>query len=347
MNIIINKLKEEEMIKAQRRWDSIAKPLNSLGKLEEVVVKLAGIFGSNDIDLSKKCVVVMCADNGVVEEGITQSGTEITSIVAENMTKNKATINVLSQQCGAEVFVVDMGICRSIENDRILHRKVMFGTNNIYRQPAMSRDQALQAIQTGIDLVGELKSKGYQMIATGEMGIGNTTTSSAITACLLQKKVEEVTGRGAGLSSAGLDRKIHIIEEAIRLHQPDDKDPIDVLAKVGGLDIAGLVGIFLGGGIHRTPVLIDGFISSVAALIATRLCPEAKSYMFATHISKEPAGRLLIEALELPYLVDLHMCLGEGTGAVMTFPIFDLALSVYQNMSSFEEVHIDAYQKLS
>lgn len=346
MNVKIDKPNLDEMLKARRRWDSIAKPLNSLGKLEEAVIKLAGIYGSNQIDISKKCVVVMCADNGVVEEGITQSGTEITLTVADNMTKDKATINILSNQCGAEVFVVDIGICTEVANDRIINKKLMYGTNNLYRQPAMSREQALQAIKTGIDMVAELKSKGFQMIATGEMGIGNTTTSSAVAACLLDKKVAEVTGRGAGLSSSGLDKKIKIIEEAIALHKPEVDDPIDVLAKVGGLDIAGLVGVFLGGGMYHIPVLIDGFISSVAALVATRINKNVKDYMFATHISKEPAGRMLIEALELPYLVDLHMCLGEGTGAVMTFPIFDMALAVYHNMSSFEQANIETYQKL-
>ncbi|HWT26363.1 MAG TPA: nicotinate-nucleotide--dimethylbenzimidazole phosphoribosyltransferase [Mobilitalea sp.] len=346
LQIHIDKLDELEMMKATKRWDSIAKPLNSLGKLEKTVIKLAGIFGSECIDISKKCVVVMCADNGVVEEGITQSGPEVTLTVAENMTRNKATINILSGECNAEVFVVDIGISSEFNNDRIINKKVMNGTNNLYREPAMTRDQTLQAIQTGIDMVGELKSRGFHMIATGEMGIGNTTTSSAVTACLLNKKASEVTGRGAGLSSSALDKKIKIIEEAIQLHQPDETDPIDVLAKVGGLDIAGLTGIFLGGGIHKIPILIDGFISSVAALVATRLCKESKDYMFATHISKEPAGRMLIDTLELPYLVDLHMCLGEGTGAVMTFPIFDMALAVYHRMSSFEQANIETYQKL-
>lgn len=346
MEIMIEKLKEAEMKKARKRWDSIAKPLGSLGKLEEAIIKLAGIYGSDKIDISKKCVVVLCADNGVVEEGVTQSGSEITRIVAENMTKNKATINVLANTCGAEVFVVDIGICTEISNKEIINRKIMYGTRNLCREQAMSKEQALQAILVGIELVGELKSKGYKMLATGEMGIGNTTTSSAIAACLLGREVSEVTGRGAGLTSGALEKKIKVIEEALKKHQPDENDPIDALSKVGGLDIAGLTGIFLGGGIHQMPILIDGFISSVAALIAVRICSEAKNYMFATHISREPAGKMLIDALELPYLVDLHMCLGEGSGAVMTFPIFDMALEVYNRMSSFEQAQIKAYTEL-
>jgi nicotinate-nucleotide--dimethylbenzimidazole phosphoribosyltransferase len=344
--LVIGGVNSDEMEKAQKRWDSIAKPLGSLGKLEDIVIRLAGISGHDAIDLSKKCVLVMCADNGVVDEGISQSGSDVTRIVAENMTQGMTTVNILSQSCGADVFVVDIGIRTDVANERMLHRKVMYGTKNLSREPAMSRSQALQAIRTGIDLVGELKDKGYRMIATGEMGIGNTTTSSAMTSCLLNRSAAEVTGRGAGLSSSGLEKKIQVIEAAIKIHRPDPLDPIDVLSKVGGLDIAGLTGVFLGGGVHRVPVLIDGFISSVAAYTAQLLCPESKHFMFATHLSKEPAGKLLLDALKLPHLVDLDMCLGEGTGAVTAFPLFDMALSVYRRMSSFEEVKIDAYQKL-
>lgn len=346
MEYKIEALMEDEMRKARQRWDSIAKPLGSLGKLEEAVIKLAGIFGSDRIDISKKCVVVMCADNGVVEEGVTQSGSEITRIVAENMTRDQATVNVLANACAAKVFVVDIGIRTEVSGKGILNRKVMYGTGNLCREPAMTREQAMKAIRTGIELAGELKDRGYKMIATGEMGIGNTTTSSAIAACLLGKEASEVTGKGAGLTSAALDKKIGVIEEALNKHRPDANDPIDVLSKVGGLDIAGLAGVFLGGGIYKIPVLIDGFISSVAALLAVRMCAGVRDYMFATHISREPAGKMLLDALGLPYMVDLHMCLGEGTGAVMTFPIFDMALEVYNRMSSFEQARIEAYTEL-
>jgi nicotinate-nucleotide--dimethylbenzimidazole phosphoribosyltransferase len=341
---LIEKPCEASMKIAKNRWDSIAKPLNSLGKLEDIIIKSAGFLGNNGIDFSKKCVVVMCADNGIVEEGVTQVSNEITAIVAENMTCGKATINILSQKNDADVIVIDIGIAKDINNKRILNKKIMYGTNNFFKEPSMSRELAIKAIETGIDLVKELKGKGYNLIATGEMGIGNTTTSSAITACLLNKKAGEVTGRGAGLSDIALLRKIEVIDKSIALHNPNINDPIDILSKVGGLDIAGLTGVFLGGAIYKIPVLIDGFISSVAALLAVKLCPYVKNYIFATHISNEPAGKMLLDELGFSPLLDLRMCLGEGTGAVMAFPIFDLALEVYLKMSSFGEAKIETYK---
>lgn len=328
---------------AKERWNSIAKPLCSLGKLEDIIIKSAGFLGHNGIDFGKKCVVVMCADNGIVEEGVTQVSNEITAVVAGNMTCGKATINILSEKSNADVFVVDIGIARDLDNSKIFNRKIMYGTNNFLKKASMSREQAVKAIETGINFVEELKQKDYKLIATGEMGIGNTTTSSAVTACFLNKKAYEVTGRGAGLSDTALQRKIKVIDKAINLHKPDINDPVDVLSKVGGLDIAGLTGVFLGGAALKVPVLIDGFISSVAALLAIKICPDVKNYIFATHISNEPAGKMLLNELDLPALLDLKMCLGEGTGAVMAFPIFDLALEVYLKMSSFEEAKFEAY----
>lgn len=342
---LIEKPCNKSMEQAKKRWDNIAKPLNSLGKLEALIIKSAGFLGNDKIDFSKRCVVVICADNGIVAEGVTQVSNEITAIVAENMTCGKATINVLSQKIGAEVFVIDIGIAKDIKNTEIINRKIMYGTNNFLKKPSMSKDCAIKAIEVGIDFVKDLKDKGYNLIATGEMGIGNTTTSSAIAACCLNKKVAEVTGRGAGLCDAALQRKIDVINKAIKLHKPNRDEPIDVLSKVGGLDIAGLVGVFLGGAAFKIPVLIDGFISSVAALLAIKICPDVRNYMFATHISNEPAGKMLLQEIGLPYLLDLEMCLGEGTGAVMAFPIFDLALEVYTKMSSFEEVKIEAYKE--
>jgi len=342
--LLIEEPNKNLMLLAKKRWNGIAKPLNSLGKLEDIIVKASGISENGILDFTKKCIVVMCSDNGVVDEGVTQVSNKITAIVAENMANGKATINVLANKCNAYVMVVDIGIASDIDNDKIVNKKFMYGTNNMYKTPSMTTNETIKAIEIGIDIAFDLKSKGYKLIATGEMGIGNTTTSSAITACLLDKKVIEVTGRGAGLSDVALQRKIAVIEKAIKLHKPDKNDPIDVLSKVGGLDIAGLVGVFLGGAAAHVPVLIDGFISAVAALIAIRLCPTAKNYFFATHVSYEPAGKILIEALQIPHILDLNMCLGEGTGAVMAFPIFDLALEVYNKMSSFEDARIESYK---
>lgn len=347
MEVQIDSLNFLEMQKAKQRWDSIAKPLNSLGKLEKAVEKLSGIFGTHNFDISKKCVVVMCADNGIVEEGISQVGKEVTLTVAENMTQNKATINILANECDADVFVYDVGIDAIVNNDKIINKKIMFGTNNFLKQPAMSKEQAIEAINVGISIVKDLKQKGYKMIATGEMGIGNTTTSSAITACLLNRRASFVTGRGAGLTDAALRKKVKVINKSLKLHKPNKNDPIDVLSKVGGLDIAALVGVFLGGGLHQIPILIDGFISSVAALLATKIAPEIKDFMFATHISKEPGGKIVLDELNLPFFIDLHMCLGEGTGAVVAFKIFDLAVSVYKNMTTFNQAKIPDYLPLA
>lgn len=334
---------ERAMEQCRKRWDSIAKPLHSLGKLEDALVKIAGITGSADIRLDKKALVPMCADNGVVEEGIAQSGQDVTVIVSENFLKKQATASIMCQVAGADIFPVDIGIA---QDTCLINRKIAYGTKNMTKGPAMTREEALQAIRTGMDMVCELKEKGYQIIATGEMGIGNTTTSSAVAAVLLGEQVEHVTGRGAGLSTEGLTRKIGAIHRAIERNQPNPADGVDVLSKVGGFDIAGLTGVFLGGGIYRVPIVIDGFISAVAALAAAAICPRVQAYMLASHVSKEPAARMILDRLGLSATLYADMCLGEGTGAVAYFPILDMACAVYNGMSTFQEVNIEEYQPL-
>ena len=339
----IKKPDEKAMEQCKKRWNSIAKPLNSLGKMEDFLVKIAGMTGSSQIDLGKIGLVIMCADNGVVEEGVTQTGQEVTAIVAENFLKNQATASIMSRKVGADVFPVDIGIA----SDTVLpNRKVAYGTKNMTKEPAMTREEAVKALETGIAIVEELKEKDYRILATGEMGIGNTTTSSAVTAVLLGLEPEQVTGRGAGLSSQGLERKINAIKRAIACNRPDPADGVDVLAKVGGFDLAGLAGVFLGGAANGIPIVIDGFISAAAALAAAAICPEAKSYMIPSHISKEPGARLIMEALGLEGALDMDMCLGEGTGAVTLFPILDLACCVYDSMSTFQDIHVEEYKPL-
>lgn len=222
----------------------------------------------------------------------------------------------------------------------------MYGTKNFVKEPAMTREEAWHAVLVGIDMVKELKEKGYATLATGEMGIGNTTTSSAVAAVLLDKPVEQVTGRGAGLTSEGLERKIWVIKEAIALHRPNPEDPLDVLSKVGGLDIAGLAGVFLGGALYRVPVVIDGFISETAALCAARMVPTSAEYMLPSHVSKEPAGQMLLDALGLSPLLTCNMCLGEGSGAVAVMPLLEMGLQVYRQMSTFEEINVEQYEVL-
>lgn len=333
----------EAMEACQKRWNSIAKPLHSLGKLEDALVKIAGITGSADIHLDKKALVPMCADNGVVEEGVAQSGQDVTVIVSENFLKTKATASIMCRAAGADIYPVDIGIAA---DTCLMNRKIAYGTKNMTKEPAMSRKQALRAIETGITMAAELKEKGYQIIATGEMGIGNTTTSSAVAAVLLGEQVENVTGRGAGLSTEGLTRKISAIHRAIERNRPDPADAVDVLAKVGGFDIAGLTGLFLGGAIYRIPIVIDGFISAVAALAAVSICPAVKAYMLASHVSKEPAAQMVLDRLGLSATLHADMCLGEGTGAVVYFQILAMACAVYNGMSTFQEVNIEEYQPL-
>ncbi len=329
---------------AQKRWDSIGKPLHSLGKMETLVMQIAGITGSASVNIKKRALVPMCADNGVVAEGVTQTGQEVTAIVAENFLTGDTSACVMCRQCGTDVFPVDVGMVSDTKVPRDL--KVMNGTRNMAKEPAMTREEAVRGIEAGIEMVRRLKEKGYTLIATGEMGIGNTTTSSAVASVLLDKPVEMMTGRGAGLSGEGLKRKIAAIQKAVSKNQPDPKDVIDVLAKVGGLDIAGMAGVFLGGAAMHIPVVIDGFISCVAALIAQRICPLVKDYMIASHVSKEPAAALILKALDKEAVLHGEMCLGEGSGAVALFPFLDMGIAVYESMSTFEEIKVDQYKEL-
>lgn len=327
----------------KKRWDSIAKPLHSLGKMEDSLIRIAGITGTSDISLDKKGLIVMCADNGVVEEGVTQTGQEVTAIVSENFLKKQATASILCQVAGADIFPVDIGIAT---DTNIINRKIAYGTKNMTKGPAMTREEALRALETGIEMVEDLKKKGYKVLATGEMGIGNTTTSSAVASVLLGVEPEIVTGRGAGLSSEGLCRKIAAIKQAVEVNRPDAQDGVDVLAKVGGFDLAGLAGVFLGGAALGIPIVVDGFISAASALAAAAICPMAKEYMLASHVSKEPAARMILDALGLEASLHCDMCLGEGTGAVAFFPLLTMADAVYNGMSTFQEIQVEEYKPL-
>ena len=338
---------QRAMAEAKRRWDAVAHPLNSLGMLETDVIRIAGMTGSPYIDISKRAVVVMCADNGVVEEGVTQTGQEVTALVTENMSTGDTSVCRMSHVAGADVIPVDIGVARPVKDGKIRQKNIRRGTANMTQGPAMTREEAERAILTGVELVGELKKQGYRLLATGEMGIGNTTTSSAVVSVLLRQEPADVTGRGAGLSTEGLRLKIRAIETAIAVNRPDPADGLDVLHKVGGLDIAGLAGVFLGGAYHHIPVLVDGFISSAAALVAASLCPGVKDYMLGSHASNEPAGKLVLEALGLTPFLYAGMCLGEGTGAVAVMPLLDMGLAVYREMCTFEATNIEAYQPLT
>lgn len=333
---------EAARIEAQRHWASCAKPLGSLGLLEDTLTDMAALTGTAEICLHPRTVLVLCADNGVVAQGVSQSGSEVTGIVARALAAGKSNVCRMAALADCSVLPVDMGIKDFSTAPGICSCRIGNGTADMTEGPAMSREQAEQAIVSGMELVRRQKEAGARLLATGEMGIGNTTTATAVASVLLARSPQELVGRGAGLSDAGLVRKRKAIEKAIAVNKPDPADPVDVLAKIGGFDIAGLCGVFLGGAIWRIPVLVDGAISAVAALRAVRMAPVAASAVFATHQSAEPAGRLLLEALGKRPLITADMRLGEGTGAVAAMPLLDMALAIYSG-STFADYGMQPY----
>ncbi|MDP4094781.1 MAG: nicotinate-nucleotide--dimethylbenzimidazole phosphoribosyltransferase [Bacillota bacterium] len=342
----VGKLDNGIMGKVQKRLDSLTKPLGSLGRLEDMVIQLAGITGEMFPKIDKKAIVIMCADNGVTDEGVSSCPKSVTASVTRNFMKGITGINVLSAQAGADIFVVDIGVDDDISSSGILNKKIRKGTGNIAIGPAMTRSEAIKAMETGIELIGELKNKGYNLLGTGEMGVGNTTTSSAVSVVLTKNDPEIMAGRGAGLTTTGLENKINVIKKAIEVNKPDYSDPVDVLSKLGGFDIAGLAGCFLGAAAYRLPILIDGFISAAAALVAVKIKPEVKNYIFPSHGSAEPGNTKLMEELNMEPYLNLGMRLGEGTGAAVAFHLFDAALVAYNRMGTFDDADIEQYEHL-
>lgn len=330
---------------AHAHWAGLAKPLGGLGALETLLEDAAALTGSAALDVSRRAVLVLCSDNGVVAQGVSQADQSVTRAVAENLAARRTSVCQMARTAHCDVVPVDMGMAGD-PVPGVADCRIAAGTADFTQGPAMTRAQAVEAVGRGIRLVQEQKAAGVQLLATGEMGIGNTTTSSAVFSVLQQLPPEQVTGRGAGLSGAGLRHKVEVIAKAIALHQPDRNDVLDVLSKVGGLDICGMAGAFLGGAVYHVPVLIDGFISAVAANCAVRLVPLCRQYLFASHCSREPAGKLALEALGLRAYLDCDMCLGEGTGGVIGAKLFDFALAAYGEIAGFDAVGIAPYEKL-
>lgn len=346
-HITIEPVSRELLRAGKEKWDRIAKPLDGLGDFETMVARIGAILGSTDFSIAKRAVIVMCADNGIVEEGVSQSTKEVTAIVSENMGKKITSVCRMAAAAGADVLPVDIGVDTAKPIPGIRYERVRSGTRNFKVEPAMTEEEALSAIETGIRMVKECKEAGYQLLATGEMGIGNTTTSSAVAAALIGCPVTEITGRGAGLSSAGLSRKYQVIAEALEKYQFDKQETLRILQTVGGLDIAGLAGVFIGGAVYKIPVIMDGVISTVAALVAERLVPGAKEYFLPSHRSKEPAAELILEELGVKPVLDASLALGEGTGAVLLFPLLDTVLAVYQDETTFEDIKVKQYERFS
>ena len=327
--------------RSRAHWDSIAKPLHGLGRLESIITRIAGLTGDERVDIGRCAVVVMCADNGVTEEGVTQTDPSVTAVMAGCIRDMRSSVCLMARTVGADVFAVDMGMNTKV--DGVIDMSVGNGTANMTKCAAMTDEQALQALRNGVSVAEALHRAGYKIIVTGEMGIGNTTTSSAIASVLLNMPPEKVTGRGAGLSDEGLARKCAAVRRAIEVNAPDPDDAFDVLKKVGGFDIAGLAGLYIGAAIYKIPVLIDGLPSSVAAFIAKKLVPACEKAMIATHVSAEPVSKAVLDMLGQEALIHAEMKLGEGTGAICLIPMLMQALSVYNSSASFCDVSIEQY----
>ena len=337
----ITGLSTNVMDAARKRQAELAKPPGSLGRLEDLSIQLAGITGQVKNTLEHKELLVFCADNGVVEEGVASAPQSVTLAQTVNLTRRKTGASVIAGHFGCHVRVCDVGVNAGIGVPAVINRKIAYGTNNIAKTAAMTREQALQAILVGMELAESAARDGAQVIGVGEMGIGNTTTSSAVLAVLTDTPVEAVTGRGGGITDESYRKKIAVIETAIRLNQPDKDDVIDVFAKVGGFDLCAMCGAFLGAARMRIPAVIDGFISVVAALCAVRLCPAAREYLIPSHASYEIGYRIAIDALGLSPLFDLGMRLGEGSGCPIAMMMLDAACAVMNDMATFAEADIN------
>ncbi len=337
----IQPLDENAMVQAQARQNRLTKPPGSLGRLEALSIQVAGITGQMPPQVSQKVVFVMAGDHGVTEEGVSAYPSEVTAQMVLNFLRGGAAINVLARHVGAKVVVVDIGVKGPLEaHPNLVSAKIAAGTQNMTQGPAMSREQALQAIRTGYEIASTEIKGGAQMLATGDMGIGNTTPSAAIAAALTGKAPAVCVGRGTGVDESGLLRKISAVERALAINQPNPEDGLDVLAKVGGFEIGGLVGVILAGAVHRRPVVVDGFISTAAAMIAVRLAPLVRPYLIAAHRSREQGHTLMLEWLGLEPVFDLEMRLGEGTGAVLAMSVVEAACKILAEMATFDEAGV-------
>ena len=338
---MIRPLDEEAMGEARARQDMLTKPQGSLGRLEEISIKLAGIQGRAIPRIAQKAVVTMAGDHGVVVEKVGNWPQEITMQMVYNFLRGGAGINIIARQIGARVIVVDMGVAGELEdNPKLVSRKVAPGTQNMARGAAMTEEQAVKAIEAGIDIVAAEAAKGLDIVGTGDMGIGNTTPSAAICAVMTGESPDVTTGRGTGLTDEQLANKAAVIKRAIEVNRPDSSKPLDVLAKVGGFEIAGLVGVMLGAAARQIPVVIDGFISGAAALVAVALAPELKNYLFAAHLSAEAGHSILLEYLGLKPLLNLEMRLGEGTGACLGISMAETSARILGEMATFGEAGV-------
>lgn len=347
----IGDLDNISMRRCQKRLDNLTKPQGSLGRLEELARSISGITGKEIPRIKNKVIFVAAADHGVTEENISAFPKEVTAQMVLNFLNGQAAINVLARHAGARVIVADLGVCRELFTKgkvpaakggkcTFLENKINLGTKNMAKGPAMSHKEAVRSIETGIKIFNEQYRCRMDIIGIGEMGIGNTTPSSAITACLAGKSPERVTGTGTGISTAGLKNKIEAIKKALKVNRPDPYDPVDVLAKIGGFEIGGLAGIILAASAKRVPVVLDGFISGAAALLAFKLAPKVKNYLIASHCSVEKGHKVILDHIGLAPLFDLNLRLGEGTGAALGINLAEAAIKILAEMATFEGARV-------
>ena len=330
---------------AKARWDAVAKPLDSLGLMEDAITRIAGIQGTPDVLLTPRCGLIFCGDHGIVKQGVSQTDQSVTALVARAIARGTSNVNIMAAVSDTPVYAVDVGMVTDVDEPGIIRKKTLYGTNDMSLGPAMTRANTELAIQAGMDTVREMVGNGIKLIAVGEMGIGNTSATAAVSCALMGMTVDEAVDRGAGLSDEGLIRKRRAVSAALSVNRPDANDPIDVLGKVGGLELCAMTGAYLGGMSCSIPVIIDGVIAEVAALAAYRLCPACREYMFASHIGKElPAARML-EELELKPIICAELALGEGTGAVAVLPLLDMAQKVYAGVHTFDGLGMAAYKE--
>ena len=337
----IKPLDEAAMKAARARQDTLTKPRGSLGRLEELSIQLAGMKADPLPSVERKAVIVMAADHGVAREGVSAYPSDVTAQMVLNFLRGGAAINVLARQVGARVTVVDIGVATEFGSlPGLVRRKVMCGTRNLAQGPALTREEAEQAIQVGVDVLNEEAARGLDIVATGDMGIGNTTPASAIAAAMTGLPVAHVVGRGTGIDDQGLERKVRVIEQALAVNQPDANDAMDVLHKVGGLEIAGLAGVMIAAAYRRIPVVVDGFISTAAAMIAVGLAPGVRNYLIGAHQSVETGHRAMLKHLNLTPLLDLNLRLGEGTGSALAFHFIEASARILREMATFDEAGV-------
>lgn len=325
------------------RWDKVSKPLDSMGAFEDIISEIGAIQGTKDVRVDKNVILVFGADNGVVAQGISQADQSITALCVSDIADGKKSVNVMAKAAGIDVWAVDVGVADDMKSNKVIDRKIRRGTRDFSIERAMTEEETWKALQTGFDMVSKCRKEGFDMVGIGEMGIGNTTTSSAVTASLLMMPAFDVTGRGAGLSDDGLMRKVNVIDAAIEKYNLYGADTFKVLSAVGGYDIAAMAGCCIGGAYYHVPIVLDGVISNVAALVAERLIRGVREYIIASHRSRETAADEIFHELNLRPVIDADMALGEGTGAVMMISLIKTAYEVLSNCLDFDEVGMEAY----